>query len=73
MFELLFQKYLEDLETGNQDSDIFSGFLDGMSAEYRENAPNAEIIRDFIAGMTDEYFLNQCKKYLIPQVQVSRF
>jgi dGTPase len=72
MFELLFRKYLEDLEKGNQDSDIFSGYLDGMSTEYREKTPNAEIIRDFIAGMTDEYFLNQCNKYLIPQIQVSR-
>lgn len=69
MFELLFEKYFEDFETGNESSDIFTGFLDGMSPEYREKTPTAGIVRDFIAGMTDEYFLNQCHKNLIPSVK----
>ena len=73
MFELLFEKYFRDLETGNQDSDIQRGFLDGMSPEYKEQTPPAEIVRDFVAGMTDEYFLGQCQKYLIPQAGSSRF
>lgn len=73
MFELLFEKYLQDLETGNEESDIHRGFLEGMSAAYREQTPPAEIVRDFIAGMTDEYFLGQCQKYLIPQVKATRF
>jgi dGTP triphosphohydrolase len=25
-------------------------------------------VRDFIAGMTDEYFLARCHKHLIPQM-----
>jgi dGTPase len=73
MFELLFEKYFRDLETGNQDSDIQKEFLDGMSSEYREQTAPAEIVRDFVAGMTDEYFLGQCQKYLIPQTKSSRF
>lgn len=73
MFELLFKKYFRDLETGNQDSDIQRGFLDGMSPEYKAQTPPAEIVRDFVAGMTDEYFLGQCQKYLIPQARASRF
>ena len=73
MFELLFEKYLNDLEKGNEDSDIFTGFLEGMAPEYKEKTPLAGIVRDFIAGMTDEYFLNQCKKYLVPQVKTARF
>ncbi len=73
MFELLFEKYFRDLEMGNQDSDIQKEFLDGMSSEYREQTPPAEIVRDFVAGMTDEYFLGQCQKDLIPQARSSRF
>ncbi|MFO7738668.1 MAG: HD domain-containing protein [Desulfatiglandaceae bacterium] len=73
MFELLFEKYFQDFEVGNEDSDIFSGFLDGMSSEYREHTPTAGIVRDFIAGMTDEYFLNQCHKNLIPRIKTSLF
>lgn len=73
MFELLFEKFLGDLEKGNEDSDIFTGFLDGMAQEYRDSTPPAGIVRDFIAGMTDEYFLNQCKKHLVPEVKTASF
>ena len=73
MIELLFKQYYQDLEEGNENSDIFKEFLEGMSPEYRDQVPRAEIVRDFIAGMTDDYFLHQCKKHLIPQVKASRF
>jgi dGTPase len=73
MFELLFEKYFQDLETGNENSDIQREFLDGMVPEYKEQTPPAGIVRDFVAGMTDEYFLGQCQKYLIPQARSSRF
>ena len=69
MFELLFDKYLRDLETGNEDSDIFREFLEGMSGDYRDQTSGAGIVRDFIAGMTDEYFLNQCRKNFFPQIK----
>ena len=72
MFELLFEKYLRELEAENENSDIYMGFLDGMSPEYREKTPLAGIVRDFIAGMTDEYFLSQCHKNLVPR-QVTDF
>jgi dGTPase len=73
MFDLLFKQYYQDLEQENASSDIYGEFLEGMSPEYRDSTPNAEVIRDFIAGMTDDYFLHQCKKHLIPQVKASRF
>lgn len=69
LFGLLFEKYMHDLQRGNEDSDIFKGFLDGMSDEYKKKASYPEIVRDFISGMTDEYFLNQCKKRLIPEIR----
>lgn len=73
MFELLFEKFLQDLEEGNEESDIFTGFLDGMAQEYRDKTPPAGIVRDFIAGMTDEYFLSQCRKHLVPEIRTARF
>ena len=73
MFELLFNRYLNDLEKGNESSDIYREFLDGMSPDYKAKTPPAGIVRDFIAGMTDEYFLEQCRKNLIPQVRTRRF
>jgi len=68
MFELLFKKYLNELESGDGESDIYMGFLEGMSLEYREKTPPAGIVRDFIAGMTDDYFLSQCHKNLVPSI-----
>lgn len=72
MFELLFEKYYRDLESGDESSDIFRGFLDGMSLSYRKETPPAEVVRDFVSGMTDEYFLAQCKAHLVPSVEFTR-
>ena len=73
MFKLLFEAYLSDLETGNENSDIYTQFLDGMSEKYRERTPSPGIVRDFIAGMTDDYFLDQCHKNFIPEIRAGLF
>jgi len=73
LFELLFDKYFRDLEKGDETSDIYRSFLDGISPEYEDHTAPAEIVRDFIAGMTDEYFLGQCQKHLIPQIRSIRY
>ena len=66
MFELLFERFYKDLETGKENSDIYSRFLKGMQPDYLHETSFAGIVRDFIAGMTDEYFLEQCHRNLIP-------
>ena len=73
MFELLFEKYFIDLEKCDETSDIYRGFLDGILPEYKDHTAPAEIVRDFIAGMTDDYFLGQCQKHLIPQIRSIRY
>jgi dGTPase len=40
-----------------------------MSRTYTATHSNAEIVRDFIAGMTDEYFLSQCPDSMRPVIQ----
>jgi dGTPase len=67
LFEMLFDRYLEDIEKENCSSVIFSGFLSDMSEDYIERFSKEEIVRDFIAGMTDRYFLRQCPEYLRPR------
>lgn len=71
MFELLFEKYMNDLTTKDEGSEIYGEYLKGMSDEYGKNTPDAEIVRDFMAGMTDEFFLAQCEKRLIPTIRKS--
>ncbi len=65
LFKLLFEKYLMDLKHENRNSVIFRQFLKDMSWDYQQNVPE-EIVRDFISGMTDRYFLSQCPKNLRP-------
>jgi dGTPase len=69
LFSLLFERYLSDIENKNRDSVIFSGFLKDMSTDYMEKHRPAEIVRDFIAGMTDRYFLSQCPEHLRPSLR----
>lgn len=66
LFRFLFEKYLTDLEGKNPESVIFNGFLNGMSPAYTATHCHAEIARDFVAGMTDEYFLSQCPDAMRP-------
>ena len=41
--------------------------LKWISPVYREKAQPAEIVRDFIAGMTDRYFEYVFNKVAVPQ------
>jgi dGTPase len=69
LFKMLFETYLEDIETENRSSVIFTGFLENMSEDYLDNYPKEEIVRDFIAGMTDQYFLRQCPEDRRPEIR----
>lgn len=61
---LLFSKYLSDLENNNYESEIYRIFLDDMNSKYKENNSNKRIVIDFIAGMTDDYFMKQVDKII---------
>ncbi len=69
LFKMLFETYLEDIETENRSSVIFTGFLENMSEDYLDNYQKEEIVRDFIAGMTDQYFLRQCPEDMRPEIR----
>ncbi len=67
LFGILFEEYLEDIKRDKRSSAIFTEFLEGMSSDYIERHAAAEVVRDFISGMTDRYFLRQCPKNLRPK------
>jgi len=69
LFAMLFEKYLDDIETENRMSVIFTGFLENMSEDYINTHCKEEIVRDFIAGMTDHYFLRQCPENMRPKMR----
>ena len=60
MFNTLYEKYLYDINSKNNNSCIFTSYLNNMDKEYL-NTPKEQIVIDYIAGMTDDYFINQYK------------
>jgi dGTPase len=65
-FRHLFARFIADLEKENRTSVIFTEFLDGMDESYARDHKPGEIVRDFIAGMTDSYFIRQAPMHLRP-------
>lgn len=67
LFGILYEQYLADLEKKNRSSVVFTLFLKDMSPIYIEKHSNQEIVRDFVAGMTDKYFLRQFPQEMRPK------
>ena len=62
MFETLFEKNLDYLKTNDTSQDIFKVFLKDMNEEYIKENTKERIVIDYIAGMTDEFFVSQYNK-----------
>ena len=59
----IFDRYLNDILNYNHDSIIFKIFLDTQSKNYLNNTSDKRKVIDFIAGMTDDMFINEIEKY----------
>jgi len=66
MFRVLFKRYLRDLEEGRKDSAIWE-FYASMDDDYKAETSPAGVVRDFIAGMTDDFFRNQFEATVMPR------
>jgi dGTPase len=64
--DTLFEKYITDLGENRFESKIFRHFLNHKTPDYLERFNDAEKVRDFIATMTDRYFNEEIKDYLLP-------
>jgi dGTPase len=67
LFHQLFERFLADTQAGREDSPIWVDFLAAMEPGYRESRQPGEIVRDFLASMTDAYFLRTSQDLLFPQ------
>lgn len=61
MFRKLFNACLNDLELNQNKTNIKKTFLSEMNDEYLKNTSLKRKVIDYIAGMTDEYFVKQCQ------------
>ncbi len=62
MFEVLFKEYVKELEANDRSTKIYHVFLKDMSPHYIEQNSPKRIAVDYIAGMTDDYFLEEYKR-----------
>lgn len=63
MFNKLFELYYNQIETKQTNEDIYTLYLNEMDNSYIKNNSTARIVIDYIAGMTDNFFNYQYKKY----------
>jgi dGTPase len=63
---IMFEKYLDDIHKQNQDSKIYKHFLNHKNEKYLQRFSPAEYVRDFIATMTDRYYNEEVKAYMLP-------
>ena len=62
-YRVLFETYVDDVEKQKRNSAIFKEKLNTMAPDYLESQSAAVKVRDFIAGMTDDYFLKEAAFY----------
>jgi dGTPase len=75
MYAILFKTYLNDLESNHRDTKIVTDYLETawVSPRYLETTTDAELVRDYIAGMTDRYFAKRFEECVIPRRVEGRF
>jgi dGTPase len=73
MYRTLYEKYREDVAVGREDSVVFTDFLGGMDGAYLDSTSPSEKARDFLAGLTDERFVDLFQDEVLPRSLPRRF
>ncbi|MBN2297094.1 MAG: HD domain-containing protein [Deltaproteobacteria bacterium] len=68
MYTLVFERLVEDIESHRTDSTVFDEFISRLDDKYIKEFSPAEIVRDFIAGLTDSAFLRVFHKLFVPGI-----
>ena len=71
MFNTLYKGYLNDLETKNKDSSIYTKYLNDMSSDYKKTN-NKRIVIDYISLMTDAYFQKEYEEMIGRELSVQK-
>jgi dGTPase len=66
-YRLLFEILFEDLQNNQRSSHVWKAFCHNKSDKYLQSTPQAQMIIDYIAGMTDNYFVRLIEKLTVPQ------
>ena len=66
MFKMLYEKYVENLS--EKSGDIYNLYYLQMNEDYTKSNKCGKIIVDFMAGMTDKFFIDQFEKNFLPKI-----
>lgn len=66
-YRILFDHLLQDFNQQEKNSYLWSKFLHNKSAKYLEQTSPPQKVIDYIAGMTDHYFIKTLEKLIVPK------
>ena len=66
IFHMLYEKYLKELNS--KDSEIYELYYSQMQEDYTKSNKCGRIVVDFMAGMTDKFFIDQFEKNFLPKI-----
>lgn len=66
-YRYLFESLLEDFIKNQENSHLFKEFLEHKSEEYLDKTSNVMRVVDYIAGMTDRFFVRMVESFVIPK------
>ena len=66
-YRILFELLLEDVGRNDGNSFIKRTFLDNKSEKYLKNTGDVQIVIDYIAGMTDGFFVKTLELFAVPK------
>ena len=69
-FDILYEYFYRDITQGKNESAASREFLASKSENYLKNNSPALQVRDFIAGMTDRYFVEMLKRTIVPEISL---
>ena len=67
MVRELFDVYLKDLKSADSKQSIFKDYIERFPDRYFRDTANERIVADYMAGMTDQYFLKQHELRFMPR------
>ena len=70
IYTTLFKHYINKLNKEDKKNDIYVVFLSSMSNEYIKSTTNVRKVIDYIAGMTDDYFIDRYNE--ISNIKIKR-
>lgn len=71
MFSVLYDRYYQQLVSGDKDTEIYKDFLESYDPaylkKYQDRGMEGRIVIDYISGMTDRYFNDCFTKFILPK------